>query len=319
MCHLRHAALALAAIGSSFVGSGCHRYSCPVMPAECFSAEPGDRAVVKFMTYNILKFENEENWERRKANVIQTIVDAAPDVLAIQELTARQGDDVREGLAGYCGISVANQDKDRQNLKNAIFVREDRFRFLDYGHFWFSATPEWPSNQWHNAIPRVCLWSRIEDLRSGRSFYFYNVHLDHKNEKARIKSVFLLGDRLKKRTHSDPYVVAGDFNVNHDNIVIRCMHSEPEVDVSAPDCRQVRLADTFNAARFDQTPSTTFNKFPASLLLKRLDYIFVPSFVELLDGEIIQHKETSDHYPVTATIRFPRGQIRRFNTSPAGR
>ncbi len=297
----------LSAIGSFLFYSGCRTYRCPVMPDECFTPQPDEPAVVKFMTYNILKFDTEEKWQQRKAGVIETIERADPDVLAVQELRTPQEVDFERVFTDYHHISASNQDPEERSFSNAIFIRKDRFRFLDYGHFWFSSTPETPSNQWHNKIPRLCLWSRIEDLRTARTFYFYNVHLDHRNGKARIRSVHLLMDRIRNREHRDPYVVAGDFNVNSGNVVIRCMQAGP--DSRRPDCREVRLVDSFATPWGEQISADTFNKLPKSLLLERIDYIFVPSFVHVLAGQIIPDRGASDHNPVTATLRFPPGTL----------
>lgn len=297
----------LSAIASFLFYAGCRSYRCPVMPAECFTAQPGEPAVVKFMTYNILKFESEGKWQQRRDAVIETIEQADPDVLAIQELRTPQEVDFERVFTDYHHISAGNQDPDERSFSNAIFIKKDRFRFLDYGHFWFSATPETPSNQWRNKIPRLCLWSRIEDLPTGRTFYLYNVHLDHRNSRARLKSVSLLADRIKRRQHRDPYVVAGDFNVNSGNTVIRCMQSGPISRTD--DCQRVRLVDCFDTSHFHQTSNGTFNELPKSLVLERIDYIFVPSFVQVLAGRIIPDQGASDHNPVTATVRLPPGTL----------
>ncbi len=148
---------------SLLVCASCVIYECLVMPAECFSPEQGEPTTVKFMTYNILKHQNEEKWESRKDVVFETIAITEPDVLAIQELMEQQKDDFEAAFPDYRKIFVSNEDREERDLWNAIYVKKENFKILDYGHFWFSETPEVPSNQWNNETLRVCLWSRIED------------------------------------------------------------------------------------------------------------------------------------------------------------
>lgn len=315
MCRWKSPLCLLIAVGGLPFYAGCRTYYCPTAPAECFSAESGEPTVIKFMTYNIRKFKNEQHWDSRQGELFQTIRQVNPDVLAIQEMRTPQEVDFERAFTDYRQISISNEDPHGDRFQNAIFVRKEAFRVLDYNRFWFSATPEVPSNQWHNKISRVCLWSRIEDLRTGQTFYFYNVHLDHRNGNARLKSISLLANRIRLREHADPYIVAGDFNVNSSNTVIRCMQAGPRFGPAG--CRSIRLMDSFEAIRFDKQTHDTFDKLPKSLFLGRIDYIFVPSYAKVLDGQIIPAAEASDHYPVTATIGLPPGALTRMQANAA--
>src|SRR5690606_27005309 len=101
----------------------------------------------------------------------------------------------------------------------AVFFRRDRFEPSEAGHFWLSDHPELPgSTTWGNSYPRMVSWLRLIDRASGRGFYVYNTHYDHRNQHSRELSSELLGSRIDLRSRPDePVVLLGDFNATEGN------------------------------------------------------------------------------------------------------
>ena len=123
------------------------------------------------------------------------------------------------------GVSASGREDGREAGEFCpILFRAAKFSLDSSGTFWFSDTPEIPSRTWGNRVTRICTWARLIERDSGTAFYFYNVHLDHESQAARVKGVSLLLSRIRKRPADDPVIVTGDFNAEPDNAAIigRC-------------------------------------------------------------------------------------------------
>jgi endonuclease/exonuclease/phosphatase family metal-dependent hydrolase len=70
--------------------------------------------------------------------------------------------------------------------------------------------------------------------------------------------------------------------------------------------------DTFRVLHPDAKEVGTLNGFRGLTNGKKIDYIFVEPDTQVLDAAIIrtgrQGRYPSDHYPVTATLRFDSGR-----------
>ncbi len=94
---------------------------------------------------------------------------------------------------------------------NGVIYDNDRLRLDDHGYWWFSDTPDVAgSKSWGNDQPRMMVWLRFHDRRTGRDFVHINAHLDHQSAESRNKSATLIRDRIPG--FGLPVVVTGDFN-----------------------------------------------------------------------------------------------------------
>ena len=90
-------------------------------------------------------------------------------------------------MPNYDFIGVGRDDGAQNGEFAAIFYRTDKFELLAHGDFWLSEITDRPNKGWDAALPRVCSWGKFRDKKSGYTFLFYNLHLDHKGKLARIE------------------------------------------------------------------------------------------------------------------------------------
>ena len=251
------------------------------------------------MSYNIrygTANDGENRWELRRPHVIDLIKAQNPDVVGLQEALHFQIDELLSALPDYRMVGVARTDGGQGGEYSAILYRASRFNVRQTSTFWFSDTPEVvKSNTWGAALERICTWALMDDTR-GRSFYVFNVHLDHISQPSREKSVALLLQRIAARTAAAPVVVIGDFNAGEMNPATKAILT--------------RFRDTFRVMHPDDKEVGTANAFKFGTTTgEKIDYVFVEATTEVLAADIIRTsndgKYPSDHFPVTARIRFP--------------
>jgi endonuclease/exonuclease/phosphatase family metal-dependent hydrolase len=292
---------------------------------------------LRVMTFNIrtgTAKDGANEWKLRKDLVFEVFHNEKPDVAGLQEPFRFQLDELEQALPEYDRVGIGREDGKTQGEYSAILYKKEFLEVQDSGTFWFSDTPEVPGSiTWGNACTRICTWARFLDKRSGRSFYHFNLHIDHVSQPSRIKSVRLLADRIARRQFpKDPFVVTGDFNVGESNPVIQYLlgkeneakdgtavgpapspvigldKSGEAVKDGATSGTQIRLVDTFRVAHPDATEAGTFCEFVGKKTGDKIDYILVPTQTEVLGAEIVRWNKDgrypSDHFPVTARIRF---------------
>jgi endonuclease/exonuclease/phosphatase family metal-dependent hydrolase len=179
------------------------------------------------------------------------------------------------------------------------------------GTFWLSDTPETPGSiTWGNACTRICTWARFIEKKSRLAFYAFNLHLDHVSQPSREKSVVLLARRIAGRKQPDPFIVTGDFNAGEDNPVILYLKGKATLDKdnAGPAPNPILLVDTFRVLHPDDKEVGTFNDLQGKRSGPKIDYIFAPGDLEVLQAEILRTQYggrwPSDHFPVTATLRL---------------
>lgn len=176
---------------------------------------------LKVMTFNIRVDTfldiGKRSWDKRKDIAFDLIAEKAPDIFGIQEAEYSQAMEICKNVSGYACYTAGRNDGKKRGEACSIFYRKDRFKLLDSGTFWFSKNPQKPGSKYASAFnPRICSWVYLMDYNQ-KSFYVYNVHLDHLSQKAREKSVRLLVERIQERKTKEPFVVIGDFNVGLKN------------------------------------------------------------------------------------------------------
>jgi endonuclease/exonuclease/phosphatase family metal-dependent hydrolase len=174
-----------------------------------------------------------------------------------------------------------------------------RLDVLEQGTFWFAGKPEVPGSiDWGANIPRICTWARFADRETGRTFYVYNLHLDHESQESREESVRLLSARIALRDHPDPVVVTGDFNADEDNPAITRLLGESEP----------LLRDSFRVLHPEATDVGTYNGFSGTTSRGKIDYVFVSGDWTVESAAILRTstdgRYPSDHFPVVATLIY---------------
>ncbi len=261
--------------------------------------EPLDLAVMSFNIRYGTANDGENSWPQRRGIVFSLLRGQAPDLIGVQEALRFQLDEITEAVAGYTEIGVGREDGVEAGEYAAILYRTERFQVLDSGTFWLSDTPEVPgSTSWGNSITRICTWARFEEIGSGRTFYLFNLHLDHRSQPSRERSAGLLAERIVTRAHPDPVIATGDFNAGEENPAILSLTT------SAP-----QLRDTFRVLYPDADEAGTFNGFQGDRSGEKIDFIFVDDAWEVFTAAIlhtaVEGRYPSDHFPVTARLRLP--------------
>lgn len=256
---------------------------------------------LQVMSFN-LRFASDQApnaWAIRRPVMKHVIESAAPDVIGTQEGVYRQLRDLAADLPAYDWIGLGREGGSRGEFMAVFFLR-DRFEPVAYDHFWLSDTPNViGSITWGHTYQRMVTWVRFRDRTTGREFYFWNTHFDHQIEAARQKAAALIRNRIAELDPAIPFVLTGDFNC--------AAGASPAYDTLTKDAG---LTDTWLAAahRINEGLNTFHNYEPPLHHGERIDWILARAPVVVERAEIVTGHEgaqyPSDHFPVTATIRF---------------
>lgn len=254
---------------------------------------------LKIMTYNIrldVASDGENAWPKRKDYFASQIQFYSPDIFGVQEATPGQVTDIASALPNYNKFGVGREEGGTGEACT-IYYKKDRFKVEQSNTFWLSETPNVVSRGWDAACNRVCTYGLFKDLKTKKTFWVFNLHLDHMGEEARIKGVQLALKKISElNTKKYPAFLMGDFNSEPDTKQIA------EIKKVMDDTKDVSKEKPFG-------PSGTFNDFkhnePVTLLL---DYIFVSknSGLKIQKHAVLSDskdlKYPSDHLPVLIEI-----------------
>jgi endonuclease/exonuclease/phosphatase family metal-dependent hydrolase len=279
------------------------------------AAEPVDINVMSFnirYSYGKPQEEASENdWtdpaHPRRERVIRVIRENLPDILGVQEARHLQIEDLQGALQEFDFYGIGRDDGKTEGEYSGIFYLGERFKQLDAGSFWLSATPEKPGTTFYtarDAVPRIASWVRLTDNKSGREFFVLNMHWDHISVLAREQSARLVRTRLAELAEGLSSIVMGDLNAPEDSKAVTEL-------VGAKGGAGRRLLDSFRALHPERTlEESTFSAWNGRTAGSRIDFIlhtdeFTPTAASIVrtsyDG-----RWPSDHYPVTATLRLIR-------------
>jgi endonuclease/exonuclease/phosphatase family metal-dependent hydrolase len=218
------------------------------------------------------------------------------DIFGLQEALFGQIKDIENALPGFGWFGTGRDDDDKAGEFSPIFYNKDLFNLIENGQFWLSETPDKPGLGWDAACNRVCVWGKFEQKETGRHFFVFNTHFDHKGDTARANSAKLILKFIaeKKLKENLPVILTGDFNLTPDQLPILLIKK----DLS--DCRDISVEQPYG-------PVGTFNAFqPDSPLDRRIDYIFVNNKVKVIKFAILtdskDNRYPSDHLPVFVKI-----------------
>ena len=284
-------------------------------------------ATIELLCFNV-RYDNpgdgEHAWPHRRAMVIETLVDRAPDFIGLQEALPHQRREIEATLAAeasnrvprYGSIGRTREVSDAQGEATPLLHREDRWERLDGGTFWLSKTPETPgSRDWNAACPRIATWGRFRrreareattpplpqgSRESRRDVLVVNTHFDHASAEARREGAKVLVaflSRMRKEHPALAVVLMGDLN------------AAPS-DAAVATLLEAGLVDTHLAAGGDERFGTFhgFKGAAATAGRPRIDFIFADPSFEVLAASIDRRepdgRPPSDHHPVRATLRL---------------
>ena len=268
----------------------------------------GEAILVKAITFNIrLSRANDgpDQWDNRKRTVAESIRCFGGDFVGIQEAWPEQIQYLRSQLPEYEILARSRDENPEWGEAVPLAWRRDRWRIdpLAHGTFWLSDTPDVPgSRTFGNSLPRVVTWGHFFENGSERGIYVYNTHFSHVSESARRRSAAMLVRHIAERGGLEPVIVLGDLNAGESSETIQHLKG---ADSDSP----VHLIDTFRVMHPDAQLVGTFHSFHGVRSGQKIDYVFATPDAVVLEAQILHNqlegRYPSDHYPVTATLRFP--------------
>lgn len=255
-------------------------------------------------TYNI-RYKNKDDsikgnvWTKRCQVMCDQINFESPDVFGAQEVLVGQLRDMLGKLDGYSYIGVGRDDGREAGEYAAVFYKNDRVRLLDSGNFWLNETPDIPKLGWDAACIRICTWGKFKDLRTRKTFFFFNLHMDHVGIVARREAARLVVSRIKEIAKGAPTVLTGDFNVDQTD-EIYTIFTQSGI-----------LKDAYDHARIRFAENGTFNSFKTDTKTNsRIDHVFVSPSIDVEAYGVRtdsywtdKRRNPSDHYPVFVKLK----------------
>jgi endonuclease/exonuclease/phosphatase family metal-dependent hydrolase len=266
---------------------------------------------IQVMSYNIRygsAHDGKRRWKNRRPLLVELLRMQKPDMIGVQEALRFQLDEIRNDISNLGEIGAGRDNGKTLGEYAAILYRTDRFDVAESGTFWFSSTPDTAgSKSWGNRIPRVCSWALLLDKNTKSGIYLYNMHLDHRSQYSREKSIELLIDKITGRTFKWPVILTGDFNVIERNPVIRILKGLKPVD----NFGFVPFVDAYRKIH-PKAFGGTYNFFCGFRFGPRIDYVFTSPDILVTDANILRNSfdgiYPSDHFPVFVKLLASTGK-----------
>jgi endonuclease/exonuclease/phosphatase family metal-dependent hydrolase len=235
-----------------------------------------------------------------------------PDVFGVQEALHGQAADLWASLPDYEFFGVGRDDGKMAGEYSGIFYQRDRFTpdKEDCGTFWLSDTPgRAGSKTWGNEIPRVAAWLRFIDLATGRGFYVFNTHWDHRNQPSRERAALLIAKRIDARRHTDePVALLGDFNSVETNPGLIYLTGRRVKVAGSEQTWGNGLVDAYQSLHSGEKNRRTLHFWSDSREGSlKVDHILISRGAKVGTAGIISQDQpmVSDHFPVSAEVIFP--------------
>ena len=177
----------------------------------------------------------------------------------------------------------------------SVFYDTTKVSLIDWGTYWLSETPDVPSFGWDAKCRRTATWSLLEQIGSGKRFFFVNTHLDHVGVEARRLGLLTVVDRISQMNPDGyPMILCGDFNMY------------PQ-DASLDDLRAIMNDARETAEKTDR--EVTYHGYGDVLHDYPIDFIFWKGFDKCTEFARVTQPYldcpyVSDHYPITAEFIF---------------
>ena len=254
-------------------------------------------------SYN-LRYDNKNDsingngWQQRAPVIAALIRFHDFDIFGTQEGLLHQLNDINTALPQYDRYGRGRDDGIDKGEHSAIFYKKDKFKLLNKGDFWLSQTPDTPSLGWDaKCCNRICSWVYLQNKKTGKKFYFFNVHYDHQGVIARKESSKLILQRIKKIARKEPVIFTGDFN---GSVSTEWYKSIANSGI---------LKDTYDEVKYPYANNASFNGFGTTKESKDIiDHVFVTNNFKVLKWGLLTDtyngKFPSDHFPVLVEIEY---------------
>jgi endonuclease/exonuclease/phosphatase family metal-dependent hydrolase len=163
---------------------------------------------------------------------------------------------------------------------------------------WLTSTPNVVSKELDSSEPRTVTYGHFVDNKTGRDFFLFSTHFDHKGKLARPAQSKILMQLIEKIAKDKPFILVGDFNSKEESEVITYIKSKPYISDSR----------TITKAKPIDMPGTYhgFKGHNNRVFKNRIDYLWVSKPSEVLNYEVSNYSENgiypSDHYPIVCDV-----------------
>lgn len=267
--------------------------------ANIVSKKTQKKATFNLITYNIRMNTVDDGsnaWPLRKDKVAGLLRFHQADIFTVQEALPEQLDDLAAKFPDFEHVGVGRDDGERKGEHMLIFFKKDRFQKLKFDTFWLNEHPTKPGLGWDAVCNRTVTWIKLEDKISGKVFFVFDTHFDHRGNIAREESAKLILKYIKELNPEKlPLILAGDFNLTKESSPIQLILTELR------DSRTISLEPPYG-------PDGTSGGFDVKIMPRTIDYIFVNQKVGIERQGVITDSYglfyPSDHLPVLAEIQI---------------
>jgi endonuclease/exonuclease/phosphatase family metal-dependent hydrolase len=251
-------------------------------------------------TFNI-RYDNPRDsgnlWVSRAPVVSNLIRFHDFDVFGVQEALKNQLDDISNNLPEYARYGAGRDDGKEAGEHSSIYYKKDMFRLLKSGDFWLSQTPDQPGKGWDaTCCNRICSWVYLENIKTRKKFYLFNVHFDHQGVVARKESGKLMIQKIREIAGDQPVLLTGDLNGKRD--------SEWYLSIANSGI----LKDSYSGVKYPYENNSSSNGFRTPRGMGVIDHIFMSKHFSSSKWGILTDtyfgKFPSDHFPVVAKVEL---------------
>jgi endonuclease/exonuclease/phosphatase family metal-dependent hydrolase len=218
------------------------------------------------------------------------------EVFGVQEALKNQIDTLQKYLPEFDHYGKGRDDGKEGGEHSTVFYRKDKFKLLDKGDFWLSETPDKPGLGWDaTCCNRICSWVQLQDIKSGKKFYYFNAHFDHQGKIARIESGKLIVKKIKEIAKGAPAIFTGDLNGGQKS------------DWYLTLANSGLLTDTYKQVKQPYANNSSFNAWGKSVDgYEIIDHVFVTKDFTAKRWGILTDtyhgKFVSDHFPILVDV-----------------
>ena len=275
----------LAVVGVVFVLGGCGSSPDSLEIDAATIDVSGDRTsplTLRIMSVNLRwgGFDDGvNNWANRRELVNHVFRDFMADSAGLQESTTDQVADVVAAIPHLGSYEF-------ENTTQQIVYDARRFELHDAGGFLL-----FEGNQLPGSI-RYCTWVHLLERTTGRAYYHYNVHLDHREPHSGQLSIVGLIQGIARRATRDPFVVTGDFNATESSptmTFVRGEHPLPD-GLGNPVANPIPLVDTFRVLHPNATDVGTAGGFAGIRTGPKIDYVLADTPITVDEGRDHLHQ-----------------------------
>ncbi|RZM29962.1 MAG: endonuclease/exonuclease/phosphatase family protein [Pedobacter sp.] len=220
------------------------------------------------------------------------------DVLGTQEGKKNQIDDLAKFLPEYSYYGLGRDDGKDAGEHSTIFYKKEKFKLLDKGSFWLSETPDIPGKGWDaTCCNRICSWVYLQEIKTGKRFYYFNAHFDHQGQVARIESSKLVVKKIKEIANGAAAIFTGDLNGGQDS------------DWYLTLANSGFLTDSYKQVKHPYVNNSSFNDWGKQVDgYEIIDHVFLTkAFTAKRWGvltDTYHGKYPSDHFPILVDVEM---------------